>query len=97
MRSAATKGTTEFGVLARRWSAMCQCLCRRHVEVSQGPGPGLSLAKHRLAVGHDGSTSFNDAFPGPKRIDRPRRGLNDISVLSEFCCGRILSRGKAVI
>ena len=33
----------------------------------------------------------------PKRIYKPRRGPNDISVLSKSCYGRSLSRDKAVI
>jgi hypothetical protein len=35
--------------------------------------------------------------PAPKRIYRPRRGLNDISVLSKSCRGRSLSHYRAVI
>ena len=33
----------------------------------------------------------------PERIYKPRRGLNDISVLSKSCYVRSLSRDKAVI
>ena len=33
----------------------------------------------------------------PKRIYKPRRDPNDISVLSKSCSGRSLSRDKAVI
>jgi len=35
--------------------------------------------------------------PAPERNYKPRRGLNDISVLSKSRCGRTLSNGKSVI
>jgi hypothetical protein len=42
--------------------------------------------------------SARDREPArPKRIDRPRRGLNDISVLSKACDASSLSRNKAAI
>jgi len=34
--------------------------------------------------------------PAPERIYKPRRGLNDVSVLSKFRYGRSLSRNRAV-
>jgi hypothetical protein len=52
----------------------------------------------RASDGRKFATSARDREPvPPKRIDRLRRGLNDISFLSKPCYGRNLSRDKAVI
>ena len=66
------------------------------------------LGKHRLICGDARSSIVVDRLmagasktvpttPSPEGGDRPRRGLNDISVLSKSCYGRSLSRDKAVI
>jgi hypothetical protein len=43
------------------------------------------------------SACHREPVLAPNRIYKPRRGLNDISVLSKSCHGRNLGLGEAVI